>query len=195
MNTHKKKDLPIQSLFMVIFSFFLLLTGCNYPTETENEEQNAQKTAVEATLNALSGESGEREDTNKKEATTTPKPTKTTAETNSIKDYAVCDAYQKLIDVWPTEKTWDKGESRSAQTIYADIENAAQDLEEAGSAADNTELGRLAERVGVKAYDFIQLDEGTREIGFIPYFEESLIGGEALNNLCSEIGREIELHK
>ena len=37
----------------------------------------------------------------------------------------------------------------------------------------------------------IALDEDARAIGFIPYFDESWIGGEALRQLCIDLGRPV----
>ena len=232
MNIFENKHLSMIKFIGVSITFILLLTGCN-SSDLDQEaavqatlnalsgegnsssEENDTEAAVQATLNALSGGgkssnddndiqaavqatlnalSGEGDNSDKENDIDEPASTPSTSKSGTVNDYVVCIAYQHLLDVWPTKKSWDEGESRSAQTIYRDIEEAALALKKAGETADNSGLKRAAEIIGQSAYDFIQLDQTARDIGFIPYFEESLIGGEDLNALCAGIGQLIELH-
>lgn len=124
-------------------------------------------------------------------ATPTSVPTPT-AELVSENDLAVCDAYQHLVDVWPADTEAVQAEG-SAQEIYQAIEDAGAAVVAASQSADNPELARVGEAVGEAAVAFIQMDESARQIGFVPFFEESQIEGEALSQLCAEIGRSISL--
>ncbi|MBN1148973.1 MAG: hypothetical protein JXA78_17070 [Anaerolineales bacterium] len=110
----------------------------------------------------------------------------------SENDLAVCDAYQHLVDVWPADTEAVQAEG-SAQEIYQAIEDAGAAVVAASQSADNPELARVGEAVGEAAVAFIQMDESARQIGFVPFFEESQIEGEALSQLCAEIGRSISL--
>ena len=125
--------------------------------------------------------------------TPTPSPTSTpTAEPVSEDDLAVCDAYQHLVDAWPVDSEAVHA-AGSAQEVYQAIEAAGAALVTAGQSADDPELARVGERVGEAAVKFIQMDESARQVGFVPFFEEAHIQGEALSSLCAEIGRPISL--
>jgi hypothetical protein len=120
-------------------------------------------------------------------------PTSTpTPETVSGSDLAVCDAYQHLVDVWPADSEAVQA-AKSAQEIYEAIEDAGAELVITSQSADDPELARLGEAVGEAAVEHIQMDESARQIGFVPFFEESYIGGEVLSQLCAEMGRPISL--
>jgi hypothetical protein len=115
-----------------------------------------------------------------------------TAEPVAENDLAVCDAYQHLVDAWPVDSEAVHA-AGSAQEIYQAIEAAGAALVTAGQSADDPELARVGESVGEAAVKFIQMDESARQVGFVPFFEESHIQGEALSSLCAEIGRPISL--
>ncbi len=124
-------------------------------------------------------------------ATPTLVPTPT-AEPVSENDLAVCDAYQHLVDVWPADSEAVQA-AGSAQEIYQAIEDAGVALATASQSADNPELARVGEGVGEAAVESIQMDETAQQIGFVPFFEESHIEGEALSQLCAEMGRPVSL--
>ena len=111
-----------------------------------------------------------------------------TTEPASENDLAVCDAYQHLVDVWPADSEAVRS-AGSAQEIYQAVEDAGVALSTAGLSADDPELGQVGERVGNAAVQAIQYSDELREIGWIDFFDESLIGGEALSQLCLEMGR------
>jgi hypothetical protein len=115
-----------------------------------------------------------------------------TPETVSGNDLAVCDAYQHLVDVWPADSEAVQA-AKSAQEIYEAIEDAGAELTITSQSADDPELARLGEAVGEAAVEQIQMDESARRIGFVPFFDESMIGGEALSQLCADMGRPISL--
>ena len=119
--------------------------------------------------------------------TLVPSPT---AEPVSANDLAVCDAYQRLVNAWPAD-TQAVQAAGSAQDIYSAIEEAGATLSTAGLSADDPELGQVGEKVGNAAVQAIQYPEELREIGWIDFFDESLIGGEALSQLCLEMGRPV----
>jgi hypothetical protein len=75
--------------------------------------------------------------------------------------------------------------------VYKAIEEAGAGLMAAGPLASNPELAQFGEGVGAAAVNFIQLDEITRQADFIPFFDESLIGGGELRQLCQVMGRAI----
>ncbi len=120
-------------------------------------------------------------------STSTPTPTE---EPVSANDLAVCDAYQQLIDAWPVDSAAVNA-AGSAQDIYLAIEEAGAALVDAGKSADDPDLGQIGENVGNAAVRAIELNEEARQIGFVPFFDESWIGGEALSQLCLQIGKPI----
>ena len=119
--------------------------------------------------------------------TLVPSPT---AEPVSANDLAVCDAYQRLVNAWPADTPAVQA-AGSAQDIYSAIEEAGATLSTAGLSADDPELGQVGEKVGNAAVRAVQYTEELREIGWIDFFDESLIGGEALSQLCLEMGRPV----
>lgn len=110
----------------------------------------------------------------------------------SRNDLAVCDAYQQLVDSWPADSAA-VDEAGSANEIYEAIEDAGQALVSASRSADNPDLADIGEAVGEATVKFIQLNDDARAIGFIPFFDESLIGGNELSQICEEIGRPVSL--
>jgi len=160
----------------------LFLVGCGI-SEGEIQTAIAETEAVKPTPTAT--------------PTLVPKPTTTptlvptpTAELVSDNDLAVCDAYQNLVNAWPDDSPATKA-AGSAQDIYLAIEETGAALATAGHSADNPELGQVGVEVGNAALRVIEMDEVAREIGFVPFFDETMIGGELLSQLCLEMGRLI----
>jgi hypothetical protein len=108
----------------------------------------------------------------------------------SAADFAVCDVYQHLVDVWPESAGQVTG---SPQDVFRAIEEAGAGLMGAGPQASNPVLAGLGEGVGAAAVNFIRLDEATRPAGF-PFFDESLIGGGDLRLLCQEMALGLGLN-
>jgi len=124
-------------------------------------------------------------------STPTLVPTET-AELVSGNDLAVCDSYQNLVNAWPGDSPAMKA-AGSAQDIYLAIEESGSELATAGQSADNPELSQVGVRVGNAAVRAIEMDEAARQIGFVPFFDEKLIRGEMLSQLCLELGRPISI--
>ena len=122
---------------------------------------------------------------NSTEAGPTAMPTPTT-EPVSANDLAVCDAYQNLVNAWPADTSAVQA-AGPAQDIYLAIEEAGAALATAGLSADDPELGQVGEKVGNAAVRAIELTEELRAIGWIDFFDESRIGGDALSQLCFEL--------
>ena len=174
----------------------LLLTGCGL-------KDIAIQNAIEATQDEIGkiqtaiAETQAAKTTPSHVVTLAPTPTDTsnlipteTTKLVSENDLAVCDAYQDLVNAWPADSPAVKA-AGSAQDIYLAIEETGAALAAAGRSADSSELGEAGVAVGNAAVKDIEMDETAREIGFVPYFDESRIGGKLLSNLCSELGKPI----
>lgn len=110
----------------------------------------------------------------------------------SENDLAVCAAYERLVQSWPADSAQVQA-SESADEIYDAIAAAGQALVDASRSADNPALATVAEVIGESAVRFVESNANLRAQGFVPFFEESLIGGSELSQICAEIGRPISL--
>jgi hypothetical protein len=107
-------------------------------------------------------------------------------------DVAVCDAYQQLVDVWPSNSE-EVDAAGSRDEIWGAITDAGEALVTASEAADTAELGRAGQRVGEAAAGFVDRNASIVEQGFVPFFTEDLVAGSELSQLCEEIGEPITL--
>lgn len=80
------------------------------------------------------------------------------------------------------------------------VEEFCEVLAEAGETlvavskdANTPELEEAGQRVGEAAASFADRNASLVEQGFVPFFEESLVGGSELRLLCEEIGRPVTL--
>jgi hypothetical protein len=107
-------------------------------------------------------------------------------------DLAVCDAYQSLVDAWPSDGD-DIGANELATDIWTRVSVAAEDLLEAAEGAGIDELRQAALNAGDWADSYFE-DNQDNAIGqgFIPFFNESHIpGGETISAQCEAIGSTI----
>ena len=160
----------------------LFLVGCG-PSEGEIQTAIAETEAAQTTPTGSPRLDPPPEST----PTLVPTPTVPLVSEN---DLAVCEAYQNLVNAWPDDSPAVKA-AGSAQDIYLAIEETGAELATAGHSADNPELGQAGVNVGNAALRNIEMDEAAREIGFVPFFDETLIGGGLLSQLCLEMGRPI----
>ena len=110
----------------------------------------------------------------------------------SESDCAVCDAYQHLVDVWPSNSE-EVDAAGSADEIYEAITDAGEALVLASEAADTTELREEGRLVGEWAASFADRNASLVEQGAVVFFFEDLVGGGELSQLCEEIGEPITL--
>jgi len=96
-------------------------------------------------------------------------PVTPTPEIVSASDVAVCDAYQQLVDAWPTE-TSEIPAGVSADELWEAITNAVETLVTASEAADTAELGEAGQQLGeIVARDVDFMSAPVIELGFIPF--------------------------
>jgi CRISPR/Cas system-associated exonuclease Cas4 (RecB family) len=107
-------------------------------------------------------------------------------------DIAVCDTYQHLVDVWPSNSEEVKAAS-SADEIWGAITDAGEALVTASEAADTAELREAGQQVGEAAAGFADSNANLVKQGFVPFFAEDLVDGSDLGLLCESIGRPITL--
>jgi hypothetical protein len=107
-------------------------------------------------------------------------------------DAAVCQAYQHLIDVWPSTSEEIKAAS-SLDEIWVPITEAGQALITASKAAHTDKLGELGQAVGEVAAGFTDRNAKTVNQGFVPFFTETLLGGKELSGMCEQMGQPVTL--
>lgn len=107
-------------------------------------------------------------------------------------DLAVCDAYQALVDVWPSNSD-EVSAADTAIDIWSRVAAAGVDLAAAAESAGIDELRQAAMEVGDWADSYFE-DNQDNAIGqgFIPFFNESQTpGGETISAQCEELGSPI----
>ncbi|MGD1995583.1 MAG: hypothetical protein PVH62_02310 [Anaerolineae bacterium] len=108
----------------------------------------------------------------------------------SRNDAAVSDAYDQLVDVWPSGSGIGidcNVTGCSAAEIYEEIMDASEVLVEAGEDADTPELGEAGQQVGQAAASFAAENAILFEQALVPFFDESAVGGDELSQMCEEI--------
>ena len=103
-------------------------------------------------------------------------------------DVPVCDAYQQLVDVWPSNSE-EVDAVDSADNLWRAITDAGEALVTASEAADTAELGQAGQRVGEMAAGFVDLNPSIVEQGFVPFWKQD----PELSQLCEGIGEPITL--
>ena len=107
-------------------------------------------------------------------------------------DIAVCDAYQYLADVWPSNSEEVSAVS-STNELWGSITEAGEALVSASKAADTEELSEAGQRAGEAAAGFAGRNANLVNQGFVPFFTEALVDGSDLGLLCESIGKPITL--
>jgi hypothetical protein len=111
---------------------------------------------------------------------------------SSAADIAVCEAYQALVDAWPSDSD-DVGANETALDIWSAVSAAGTALADAAESAGNDELREAGLEVGHWADSYFE-DNQDNAIGqgFIPFFNESRTpGGETISAQCEGIGNPI----
>jgi hypothetical protein len=108
---------------------------------------------------------------------------------SSSPDAAVCEAYQRLVDVWPSNSE-EVAAYDSPDELWGAITDAGEALVKASEAAETAELGQAGERVGEWAATYTDTARSIVEKGFVPLFTEDSLMRE-LSQLCEEIGEPI----
>jgi hypothetical protein len=107
-------------------------------------------------------------------------------------DITVCENYQKLVDVWPSNAE-DVETAGPATEIWENITDAGEALILASESAATAELGEVGQRVGEAAVSFPEINESLVKQGFIPFFKETFVSGSELSLMCKEIDSTITL--
>jgi len=110
----------------------------------------------------------------------------------SEEDIAVCNIYQDLVDTWPADSEAIQA-AESIDAIFENITAVGKSLIAVSESANTLELGEAGKAVGEAVSKFAEANAGLIEQGFVPFFDESLIGGETLSQLCEEIGIPIAI--
>jgi len=103
-------------------------------------------------------------------------------------DVAVCDAYQQLVEVWPSNSE-EVDAVDSPDNLWRAITDAGEALVTASEAADTAELGQAGQRVGEMAAGFVDRNPSIVEQGFVPFYNQD----PELSQLCEGIGEPITL--
>jgi hypothetical protein len=107
-------------------------------------------------------------------------------------DQAVCQAYQDLIDAWPADSA-EVQAAESAEAIFDSITVAGEALIVASQAANDPDIRDAGQFVGEAAASFAERNDSLVARGFVPFFSESLVGGEELTSLCEQIEVPVSL--
>jgi len=110
----------------------------------------------------------------------------------SANDKAVCEAYQALVDVWPADSA-DVEAADSPDEVWEAVTSAGLVLIAASEAAETAELGAAGKLTGEAAASFTDRNKSLVERGFIPFFNEEIIAGSGLSQLCEQIGTPVTL--
>ena len=119
-------------------------------------------------------------------AATTEEAPAVDAPAASVSDVAVCDAYQQLVDVWPSNSE-EVDAVDSADNLWRAITDAGDALVTASEAADTAELGQAGQRLGEMAAGFVVRNPSIVEQGFVPFYNKD----PELSQLCEGIGEPI----
>ena len=111
---------------------------------------------------------------------------------SSAADIAVCQAYQGLVDAWPSSSD-ELDQFGSATEFWNAVSTAGEALVATAESADSDELQEASLEVGQWASTYYE-DNRDSVIGqgFIPYYDENHTpGGGTISSNCEEIGTPI----
>jgi len=112
----------------------------------------------------------------------------------SGKNQAVCEAYQSIADLWPSNSAEFENFSGDLGDFWREIQADGATLESAAAQASDGQLSKSGVEVGsfVAGYYDRNKDSSIGQ-GFVPYFGHNIVGGQELSDRCAELGFEISM--